>query len=141
MLLPQLSNVAVTLKGKMHAKIDNGVLELTITILIVVLNSSLYCTFTLNSAVTIPAILVQVIPGRDGAGIETLCWVGQRLFSAGLRGEITEYDLENLQPKCSVDAYGGPIWTISCNSTGTLLAVSKHILGHFFSFACVFFFS
>ncbi|XP_019733798.1 U3 small nucleolar RNA-associated protein 4 homolog [Hippocampus comes] len=65
----------------------------------------------------------KVIPGRDNAGIEALCWVGQRLFSAGLRGEITEYDLENLQPKCSVDAYGGPIWTISCNSMGTLLAV------------------
>uniref|UniRef100_A0A3Q2ZFD0 UTP4 small subunit processome component n=1 Tax=Hippocampus comes TaxID=109280 RepID=A0A3Q2ZFD0_HIPCM len=81
------------------------------------------CACALNSAVTIPAILVQVIPGRDNAGIEALCWVGQRLFSAGLRGEITEYDLENLQPKCSVDAYGGPIWTISCNSMGTLLAV------------------
>ncbi|XP_037110960.1 U3 small nucleolar RNA-associated protein 4 homolog [Syngnathus acus] len=65
----------------------------------------------------------KVIPGQDNAGIEALCWVGQRLFSAGLRGEITEYDLENLQPMYTVDAYGGPIWAISCNSKGTLLAV------------------
>ncbi|XP_077372465.1 U3 small nucleolar RNA-associated protein 4 homolog [Festucalex cinctus] len=65
----------------------------------------------------------KVIPGRDGAGIEALCWVGQRLFSVGLRGEITEYDLENLQPKFTVDAYGGPIWAISCNSNGNLLAI------------------
>ncbi|XP_057691890.1 U3 small nucleolar RNA-associated protein 4 homolog [Corythoichthys intestinalis] len=65
----------------------------------------------------------KVIPGRDGAGIESLCWVGQRLFSAGLSGGITEYDLENLQPKSTVDAYGGPIWTICSNSKGTSLAV------------------
>ncbi|XP_028304223.1 U3 small nucleolar RNA-associated protein 4 homolog [Gouania willdenowi] len=65
----------------------------------------------------------KVIPGRDGRAIEGMCWVGQRLFSAGLNGEITEYDLENLRPKYSMDAYGGPIWSISSNSQGTLLAV------------------
>ncbi|KAM3609691.1 uncharacterized protein V6R79_018644 [Siganus canaliculatus] len=65
----------------------------------------------------------KVIPGRDGRAVEALCWVGQRLFSAGLNGEITEYDLENLRPKYTVEAYGGPIWTLSSNSQGTLLAV------------------
>uniref|UniRef100_A0A7N6F5K0 Anaphase-promoting complex subunit 4 WD40 domain-containing protein n=1 Tax=Anabas testudineus TaxID=64144 RepID=A0A7N6F5K0_ANATE len=65
----------------------------------------------------------KVIPGQDGRAAEALCWVGQRLFSAGLNGEITEYDLENLMPRYSVAAYGGPIWTISSNSQGTLLAV------------------
>uniref|UniRef100_A0A3B5BA00 UTP4 small subunit processome component n=1 Tax=Stegastes partitus TaxID=144197 RepID=A0A3B5BA00_9TELE len=65
----------------------------------------------------------KVIPGRDGRAVEALCWVGQRLFSAGLNGEITEYDLENLRPQYIVEAYGGPIWTISCNSQGTHLAV------------------
>ncbi|XP_041852001.1 U3 small nucleolar RNA-associated protein 4 homolog [Melanotaenia boesemani] len=64
----------------------------------------------------------KVIPGQDGRAIEALCWVGRRLFSAGLNGEITEYDLENLRPRYSVEAYGGPIWTISINSQGTLLA-------------------
>lgn len=65
----------------------------------------------------------KVIPGRDGRAVEALCWVGQRLFSAGLNGEITEYDLENLKPQYVMEAYGGPIWTISCNKQGTHLAV------------------
>ncbi|KAM9351645.1 U3 small nucleolar RNA-associated protein 4 homolog [Symphorus nematophorus] len=65
----------------------------------------------------------KVIPGQDGRAVEALCWVGQRLFGAGLNGEITEYDLENLRPRYTVEAYGGPIWTISSNSQGTLLAV------------------
>uniref|UniRef100_A0A1A8MTH9 Cirrhosis, autosomal recessive 1A (Cirhin) n=3 Tax=Nothobranchius TaxID=28779 RepID=A0A1A8MTH9_9TELE len=64
----------------------------------------------------------KVIPGRDGKAVEALCWVGRRLFSAGLDGEITEYDLENLRPRNSMEAYGGPIWTISSNRQGTLLA-------------------
>lgn len=72
----------------------------------------------------------QVIPGQDGRAAEALCWVGQRLFSAGLNGEITEYDLENLMPRYSVAAYGGPIWTISSNSQGTLLAVSQHLISN-----------
>jgi len=66
----------------------------------------------------------QVIPGQDGRAVEALCWVGRRLFSAGLNGEITEYDLENLRPRYTVEAYGGPIWTITANVQGTLLAVS-----------------
>lgn len=63
----------------------------------------------------------KVIPGQNGRAVEALCWVGRRLFSAGLNGEITEYDLENLRPRYTVEAYGGPIWTIS--GKGTLLAV------------------
>lgn len=39
-----------------------------------------------------------------------------------------EYDLENLRPQYTVDAYGGPIWTISSNSQGTQLAVSVNLL-------------
>ena len=69
-----------------------------------------------------------MIPGRDGRAVEALCWVGCRLFSAGLNGEVTEYDLENLRPRYTVEAYGGPIWTISCNSQGTLLAVSRDLV-------------
>ncbi|KAK2841753.1 hypothetical protein Q5P01_011953 [Channa striata] len=65
----------------------------------------------------------KVIPGHDGRAVEALCWAGERLFSASLNGEITEYDLENPRPRYSVVAYGGPIWTISSNSQGTLLAV------------------
>lgn len=65
----------------------------------------------------------KVIPGRDSRSIEALCWVGGRLFSAGLNGEITEYDLEALRPRYSLDAYGGPVWSITSNAQGTHLAV------------------
>lgn len=65
----------------------------------------------------------KTIPGQDGRAVEALCWVGERLFSAGLNGEITEYDLENLRPRYTVEAYGGPIWTITSNSQGTLLTI------------------
>ncbi len=68
---------------------------------------------------------VQVVPGQDGRAAEALCWVGRRLFAAGLTGEITEYDLENLRPRYTVEAYGGPVWAIRSNRQGTLLAVSK----------------
>lgn len=67
----------------------------------------------------------QVIPGKDNRAIESLCWVNQRLFSAGLNGEVTEYDLVNLKPKYTVAAYGGPTWTIGSNNQGTMLAVSE----------------
>ncbi|KAM8860847.1 U3 small nucleolar RNA-associated protein 4 homolog [Synchiropus picturatus] len=65
----------------------------------------------------------KVVPGQDGSGVEGVCWVGARLFSAGLNGEITEYDLENLRPRYSLEAYGGPIWTLGCNPQETVLAV------------------
>lgn len=65
----------------------------------------------------------KVIPGRKGRATDALCWVGERLFSAGLNGEITEYDLDSLRPRSSTSAYGGPIWTLSSNPQGTLLAV------------------
>ncbi|XP_034031590.1 U3 small nucleolar RNA-associated protein 4 homolog [Thalassophryne amazonica] len=65
----------------------------------------------------------KVIPGQDGRAVEAVCWVGQRLFAAGLNGEILEYDLDNLESRYRVEAYGGPIWTVVGNNQGTLLAV------------------
>ena len=79
----------------------------------------------------------QVIPGRDGRAVEALCWVEERLFSAGLNGEITEYDLENLRPRYTVEAYGGPIWTVSSNHQGTLLAVSQDFFVIMIAFAMI----
>uniref|UniRef100_A0A8C6UT37 UTP4 small subunit processome component n=1 Tax=Neogobius melanostomus TaxID=47308 RepID=A0A8C6UT37_9GOBI len=65
----------------------------------------------------------KVIPGQAGRSVEALCWVGSRLFSAGLDGLIAEYDLENQRLKYTVDAYGGPIWSLRSNFQDTLLAV------------------
>lgn len=70
--------------------------------------------------------LLQVIPGKDSRAAETLCWLHHRLFAAGLNGEITEYDLENLKPRSSVETFGGPVWTIGCNRQGTMLAVGSN---------------
>lgn len=57
--------------------------------------------------------------------MEALCWAaGDRLFGAGLGGEIAEYDLSRLCVAHSVDGGGGPIWSMAANSSGTQLAVS-----------------
>ncbi|KAJ3367776.1 U3 small nucleolar RNA-associated protein [Allomyces arbusculus] len=45
-----------------------------------------------------------------------------RLFSASLNGFITEWDMQQLSPKKSVDATGGGVWSLAVNPAGTLLA-------------------
>ncbi|KAM8947667.1 U3 small nucleolar RNA-associated protein 4 homolog isoform 2-T2 [Pelodytes ibericus] len=66
----------------------------------------------------------KAIPGDEKRSTEGICWAaGDRLFTAGLSGQIVEYDLEKLTVKYSMDAFGGPIWGISANSTGSHLAV------------------
>ncbi|XP_069822191.1 U3 small nucleolar RNA-associated protein 4 homolog isoform X2 [Dendropsophus ebraccatus] len=66
----------------------------------------------------------KMIPGDDRRSTESICWAaGERLFSAGLNGEIIEYDLEKLCVKYSLDAFGGPIWSIVANPSGNQLAV------------------
>lgn len=79
-------------------------------------NSNIHCS-----------LLGQVIPGKEQRSIEALCWVGERLFSVGLSGEIIEFDLHNLRPRFTIDAYGGPIWTITANPQGTHLAVRVYL--------------
>ncbi|NWZ55840.1 U3 small nucleolar RNA-associated protein 4 homolog [Haliaeetus albicilla] len=66
----------------------------------------------------------KVIPGHETRSVEALCWAaGDRLFGAGLSGEITEYDLALLCVARSVDGCGGPIWSMAANSSGTQLAI------------------
>lgn len=66
-----------------------------------------------------------MIPGHEARSVESLCWAaGDRLFGAGLSGDITEYDLSGLSAARGVDGGGGPIWSMVANSTGTQLAVS-----------------
>lgn len=67
----------------------------------------------------------QAIPGHQARSVEALCWAaGERLFGAGLSGDITEYDLQRLRPARAVDGFGGPIWSMVANGGGTRLAVS-----------------
>ncbi|EMP33369.1 Cirhin [Chelonia mydas] len=64
------------------------------------------------------------IPGHETRSTEALCWAaGDRLFGAGLGGDISEYDLEKLRVKYSLDGFGGPIWSMAADPSGTELAV------------------
>ncbi|NWS34556.1 UTP4 protein, partial [Polioptila caerulea] len=66
----------------------------------------------------------KVIPGHEARSVESLCWAaGDRLFGAGLGGDITEYDLSGLSAARGVDGGGGPIWSMVANGTGTQLAI------------------
>ncbi|XP_074661710.1 U3 small nucleolar RNA-associated protein 4 homolog [Tubulanus polymorphus] len=66
--------------------------------------------------------LQKVIPSCEGRSVEALVWSAGRLFSAGLQGEIIEYDLMKLCPKQSVPSYSGAVWCLTVNTSGTLLA-------------------
>ncbi|XP_036202069.1 U3 small nucleolar RNA-associated protein 4 homolog isoform X10 [Myotis myotis] len=66
----------------------------------------------------------KFFPGHESRATEALCWAkGQRLFSAGLNGEIIEYDLQALNIKYSMDAFGGPIWSMAASPSGSQLLV------------------
>ncbi|BBN10610.1 U3 small nucleolar RNA-associated protein 4 [Marchantia polymorpha subsp. ruderalis] len=62
------------------------------------------------------------IPGREEAAISSLVWCKSggdqstplgRLFSAGLDGFITEWNLQTLQPKEISESYGGSVWQLA----------------------------
>lgn len=66
----------------------------------------------------------KFFPGHESRSTEALCWAkGQRLFSAGLNGEIIEYDLQTIDIKYAVDAFGGPIWSMAASPSGSQLLV------------------
>ncbi|OBS67281.1 hypothetical protein A6R68_04174 [Neotoma lepida] len=68
----------------------------------------------------------KFFPGHESRATEALCWAeGQRLFSAGLNGEILEYDLQALNVKYALDAFGGPIWSMTASPSGSQLLVSR----------------
>lgn len=64
----------------------------------------------------------KVIPGIEGKSVEALCWQGPRLFTAGLDGYVTEYDLLRLQPKAIGTSNAGAIWCITTDPTNKFLA-------------------
>lgn len=66
--------------------------------------------------------LERVIPGGEELSVEALVWVDGRLFSAGIHSQITEWDIDSLQPLTVADSLGGPIWSLAANHAGTFLA-------------------
>ncbi|OXU18958.1 hypothetical protein TSAR_000015 [Trichomalopsis sarcophagae] len=63
------------------------------------------------------------IAGQAENSIEAILWIGSRLFTCGLRGMITEYDLTTLSIKNEVTVTGGAAWCMDINRDQTHLAV------------------
>lgn len=64
----------------------------------------------------------KTIPGSEQRNVNCLAWVKGRLFSAGLQGNITEYDLVKLSPKVS-HFYGHGFWCMAASNDLSRLAV------------------
>lgn len=64
----------------------------------------------------------KIIPGSESRSVEAVCWQGSRLFSAGLDGNVTEYDLKKLKPKELAPSNAGPIWCLCRCASQQLLA-------------------
>lgn len=62
----------------------------------------------------------KVIRGVES--VEAVCWQNNRLFSAGLDGNVVEHDLLRLCPKIFVSSNAGPVWCLTTDSTNRYLA-------------------
>jgi WD40 repeat protein len=68
--------------------------------------------------------LVSKIPAQSQTTVETIAWIGDRLFTAGLHGVVTEWDLNTRLPKQqSSTSYGGAIYGIAIH--GKTIAVAN----------------
>ncbi|XP_022096102.1 U3 small nucleolar RNA-associated protein 4 homolog [Acanthaster planci] len=63
----------------------------------------------------------KVVPGSEKRRVDSLAWVSGRLFSCGLQGDITEYNLKTCAPQKTV-MYGSAFWCMKPNHSGTHLA-------------------
>ncbi|KAL5292594.1 CIRH1A family protein [Megaselia abdita] len=69
--------------------------------------------------------LERVIPASKNSSVEAIVWAESqnRLFSAGLTGEIVEWDLQTLQKRYSQLATGSSIWCMAINKDETQIAI------------------
>lgn len=65
--------------------------------------------------------LQQTIAGSSIASIEAIAWCGNRLFSTGLTGELTEWDLRTQQSKHKLLLTGNAAWCMDINRQNTHL--------------------
>lgn len=65
----------------------------------------------------------KAILGLPQYSVEALAWVGNRLFSTGHTGELTEWDLHTLTIKQSVLLTGSASWCMDVNRDEDLIAV------------------
>lgn len=75
-------------------------------------------TFPDNNTETFTLLLQTLMGSRDMA-LTSLAWLQEpttglwRLFSGGLDGSLTEWDLLARQPKHRADALGGAVWSMA----------------------------
>lgn len=67
--------------------------------------------------------LIRTIPGSSDVSVEAIGWVGNRLFSAGLTGELVEWDLQTLQVKRKLLLTGNAAWCLDVSRNGQYLGV------------------
>ena len=65
---------------------------------------------------------LQRIPGKEQAAISSLAWtfdttsMSWRLFSGGLDGLLTEWDLVTLRAISVTDSFGGAVWSMTAET-------------------------
>ncbi|XP_061389746.1 U3 small nucleolar RNA-associated protein 4 homolog [Musca vetustissima] len=67
--------------------------------------------------------LERTIPKSPQNSVEGLAWSAERLFSAGLNGELVEWNLQTLQPRFKQHVTGNAIWCIDVNREGNEMAI------------------
>ncbi|KAK2193045.1 hypothetical protein NP493_18g10014 [Ridgeia piscesae] len=66
----------------------------------------------------------KIIPPNEGGSVEALLWSEGRLFSAGLHGDLQEYNLCTLTSKYAVPCNNGAIWCLALNDERSRIAAS-----------------
>jgi len=75
--------------------------------------------------------LLKKISAKKNTSIESIAWMrpkkgakdqSDRLFTAGLHGVVTEWDLNTLLPKRMSGAYGGAIWSMAIHEQTIAIA-------------------
>lgn len=68
-------------------------------------------------------VLEKSILGAPNSSVEAVAWSEDRLFSAGTSGEITEWNLQTLEPKQTLMVTGSAVWCLDVNKENTAIAI------------------
>jgi U3 small nucleolar RNA-associated protein 4 len=86
--------------------------------------------WTTNGATVHSWVPIKRIPAQSQTTVEAIVWKfdklddTEKLYTAGLHGCITEWDLETLLPKNTSEVLGGAIWDMCTSDNSEYLAVA-----------------
>ncbi len=69
---------------------------------------------------------MQRLPGREEASLSCMVWAqdpvdgSERLFTGGLDGAVTEWDLRTRRPRHVGDSFGGAVWAMAAEPRGQM---------------------